>query len=222
MTECEEYDPYYGLPIFNYRDLDFNYIKSLYFVRYRNRLEGSKDSVLHFYTQDYRFNSIWTFPSRYVSMFKSFYSIISPDFSIYENFPYPVQLYNLYRIRMIDCYYINRGVKVIPNISFSSKLLDCFLFGIDVNTVSVRGTSINSDSYVLRLYSIALELMYNKGINNIIVYGRLPEDLINKFQSINFLFVNDKYNPVAVWVVFYFMAATGLYFLICLYLFFNI
>ena len=50
-------------------------LKCIDFDTARRLRDLSDYNCLHFYCDDYKFNSIWTYPDRYINLFKSFTNI---------------------------------------------------------------------------------------------------------------------------------------------------
>ena len=96
--------------------------KWLDFETARNFRGNRKKCGVHFFLDDYKFQNVWNSPDRYIDMFKGFGCIIMSDYSLYYNFPFPLQVYNKYRNHWLACYYASFGVKVIPNISLSTPV----------------------------------------------------------------------------------------------------
>ena len=68
--------------------IGFNYAKSA---------KNPESKVVHFFLDDYQFTRVWTDPDRYISMLQRFKYVLTPDFSLYTDFPKPLQIYNHYR-----------------------------------------------------------------------------------------------------------------------------
>ena len=98
---------------------------------------------VHFYIHDYQFERVWTRPTRYVNLLRRFACVLSPDFSLFTNMPLAMQIWNVYRSRLLGQYWQNNGVKVIPTVSWSYERSYEFCFdGLPVNSiisVSTRG-----------------------------------------------------------------------------------
>lgn len=78
----------------------------------------SKGGVLAFYTEDYRFEKMW---SNAVGAVEEHHdhewgSIIAPDFSVWRDDPIAVQLWNTYRNRWCSRYWQKAGFRVIPGL----------------------------------------------------------------------------------------------------------
>lgn len=81
-------------------------------------------SGLHFYCEDFTFETVWNQPQRYIDNFKLFKYVVQPDFSLYYDFPVAVQIFNKYRNMWLAKYLSFHGVNVIPNINISTS--DCW------------------------------------------------------------------------------------------------
>ena len=71
---------------------------------------------VHFYEDDYLFERLWRNPEKYLSILSRFEGVILPDFSLYRDMPFVMQLWNIYRSRAIGHWLQKNGIKVIPNI----------------------------------------------------------------------------------------------------------
>ncbi len=82
------------------------------------------DSFIHFYIDDHKFDgkrsSIWTFPSKALKIIRHFAGIITPDFSIYTDFPDPLKRFNVYRMRAYGCWMNLLGIPVINNVRWGT------------------------------------------------------------------------------------------------------
>lgn len=91
--------------------IGFNYAKS----------EKDKENKgVHFFLDDYQFNRLWTNIDKYVPMLSEFKYVMSPDFSLYTDFPKAMQIYNHYRKHWVAAYLQEAGVQVIPTIAWST------------------------------------------------------------------------------------------------------
>ncbi len=83
---------------------------------------------IHFYIEDEKFDCIRRAPENYLEMLKSADFIISPDFSTYRNFPFPILLKNAFDNILFGAYYERNGVKVVSNTIWSTPLFYDILF----------------------------------------------------------------------------------------------
>ena len=76
---------------------------------------------VHFFIDDYRFTRLWSAPDNYMPMLQEFKYVMTPDFSMYTDYPKGIQIYNHYRKHWIGAYLQEYGVQVIPTICWSDE-----------------------------------------------------------------------------------------------------
>ena len=74
---------------------------------------------VHFFLDDCQFNRLWNQPNRYLPILQQFRYVMTPDFSMYTDFPKAMQIYNHYRKHWIGAYLQENGIDVIPTIGWS-------------------------------------------------------------------------------------------------------
>ncbi len=148
---------------------------------------------LHFYANDYEFDRVWYHLERYTEMIKQFQCVISPDWSLYTDWPPAVNLWNLYRNQYVGRWLQDHGVKVYPNISWTDeKSFDwCFLGAPVGGTVAVTSQCSMKQPESRRLFTQGfLEMEKRLKPETIIVYGHtLPEEC----QRGNIVRIDDFY-----------------------------
>ncbi len=87
---------------------------------YAAKCNNRQDKGVHFFLDDYQFNRLWTSINRYVPMLSEFRYVMTPDFSLYTDFPKAIQIYNHYRKHWVGAYLQEAGVNVIPTITWST------------------------------------------------------------------------------------------------------
>ena len=92
--------------------LGFNYAKGEDFP---------EEYICHFYLDDYQFERVWKDPDMYIDLMKRFRAVLAPDFSIYDDFPTAVNIYNHYRKHWIARYWQDHGVKIIPTLCWGDE-----------------------------------------------------------------------------------------------------
>lgn len=134
---------------------------------------------VHFFIDDYRFNRLWTNPQRYVDLLHEFKYVMSPDFSTYVDFPVAIQIYNHYRKHWIGAYLQEKGICVIPTISWGDENSYNWCFDGEpssgVVAVSSVGTQKNevSRNLFLKGYRVMIEALKPE---TIIFYGSIPDE----------------------------------------------
>lgn len=90
---------------------------------FRTRISNTvipTDGAIHFFLEDFRFESVWNKPTNSLNAIQKFNTVLSPDFSLYREWPLAIQLWNTYRSRWMGCYWHHHGHTVIPTISWST------------------------------------------------------------------------------------------------------
>ena len=77
-----------------------------------------KTTGIHFYIDDYQFERVWNYPSRFSKVFNEFGAIMTPDFSTYLDFPKAVRIFNHYRRHWCGAYWQEMGATVVPTIEW--------------------------------------------------------------------------------------------------------
>lgn len=164
------------LPVTECPDLDwigFNYARGV------DKADRAKHG-LHFYLDDYQFQRLWADPERYIPMLKDFGAVMSPDFSVYSDFPKAVKIWNVYRNMWLACLWQCYGITVIPTIMWGAP--DTFEYCFDgfptdgIVSVSTEGSFASEarrESFHAG-YSEMLERLHPRGI---IVQGQIPDGL---------------------------------------------
>jgi len=112
-------------------------------VSYTHRGRTTKDHI-HFFLDDYRFESVWKYPVRCAKALAGF-TAASPDFSVFYDWPLPSQIWNVYRSRWCGSFWQQYGITVVPTISWGDSRSYGFCFdGIEtgsavwISTVGIR------------------------------------------------------------------------------------
>ena len=96
-----------GVPL-----LGFNYAKTE---------KEPENKIAHFFLDDYQFERVWNNPDMYLNMLGRFKAVISPDFSLYVDFPKAIQMFNHYRRQWCGAYWQEFGINVIPTVRWSDE-----------------------------------------------------------------------------------------------------
>lgn len=88
---------------------------------YRTRVrskKGIRDGGMHFFLDDYRFESVWRRPTQTLSSIAKWNVVLTPDFSLFYDTPRIIQMWNTYRSRWVGCWWIDNDIQVIPTVSW--------------------------------------------------------------------------------------------------------
>ena len=144
--------------------IGFNYAKT----------SKEKNVGIHFYLDDYQFERVWNKPEDYTEILKKYECILSPDFSLYMDMPIPMKIWNIYRSRLIGQYYQERGIKVIPTLSWAEKETFDFCFeGIPQGSiVSISTIGVKRNKEALKIWKDGVdELIKRIKPSTILIYG---------------------------------------------------
>jgi hypothetical protein len=148
----------------------------------------SKDYTnwIHFYENDRKFICLWNNPTNYTGMLRKFGGIISPDLSIYADYPIPLQYQNKYRNHALAHWYSTQGIPVIPNVRWSNERSFSFCFrGIEKNSIVAVGTHGQMKSTGNReLFLKGLPIMITVlSPHTIIVYGKVIDNIWDEYKT---------------------------------------
>ncbi len=141
--------------------------------------EPFKAPATHFFLDDYRFESVWRFPRKTLPKARKYPFVLTPDFSLYRDWPLAAQLWNVYRSRWCGAFWQRQGLWVIPTVSWSSadSYPFCFL-GIpkgSVVAVSAVGVKWRTDLLEHALFVKGFQEMLRQiEPVSVIAYGSLP------------------------------------------------
>ena len=155
---------------------------------------------VHFYEDDHLFERIWRNPQKYLDILKKYNGVILPDFSLYRDMPFAMQIWNIYRSRAIGHWLQSNGIKVIPNIRYGDRrTYKICCDGISKNCVIAigsHGTIKHVDDreiFVAGLDQVVKCLQPS----NIVVYGSAPDSIFKKYADAGIEIVRFESNYAA-------------------------
>jgi hypothetical protein len=93
-------------------------------VAYRTRIRSKtfdfNTAAVHFFLDDYRYETVWSRPQRALEHLSKYRILLAPDFSLYADWPLAMQQWNVYRNRWCGRYWQELGFLVIPTVSWST------------------------------------------------------------------------------------------------------
>ncbi len=197
LVEGAEFTGYYDMPVIN---VQFKEIPQK-LIPYSS-LYGKSDcseAICHFYENDYIFDGkhgVWNSLIQGHGFARGFNfgklaevkAVISPDYSLFQDMPRCMQIWNVYRSRVV-CYYLNKIGKIcIPNVRWTDKESYSFTFdgvakGCSV-AVGTLGCSKSLDDKKL-LISGFEETISRIQPYNIIIYGSLSKEIKELLEFYN-------------------------------------
>jgi hypothetical protein len=98
---------------------------------YRTRIRAGEppdDGAVHFFLDDYRFETVWSRPRKALEALAPYTTLLSPDFSLYRDWPLALQIWNVYRNRWCGAFWQSQGFTVVPTVSWSTAASYDFCF----------------------------------------------------------------------------------------------
>ena len=82
----------------------------------------------HFYVDDYRFNALWQHPEKI--LMTGCVNLIEPNFSVYQQTPKALSIWQVYRKRWLSRYWQRNGIRVIVDLNVSHLYQDINVMGV--------------------------------------------------------------------------------------------
>ena len=167
----------YGVPVLRPVHLS----KRLEWLRFNHALrEPHRDRYgVHFFIDDYLFYRAWHDPPRYALFLRQFPAVMTPDFSMFTDYPKAVQVYNHWRKHQLGAYWQRVGMTVVPTVGWidKSSFSWCFDGEPEGGTVAVSsvGTQKNPDARRLFLDGYK-EMLIRLQPEKIIFFGDVPDE----------------------------------------------
>lgn len=167
----------YDIPTLEKTDFDsgVEFIPFNYAASCKNR----ENKGIHFFVDDYQFIRLWNDPDRYVPMLQQFRYVLTPDFSLYTDFPKALQIWNHYRKHWIGAYMQMYGIDVIPTIAWSTpeSFEWCFDGEPTNGIVAVSSVGIMNSRRKKDLFMAGYnEMLSRLSPETILFYGMIPDE----------------------------------------------
>lgn len=176
---------YYGIPVM--RPTLTTGDKMLRFMDLpdlESKTNDPENYIAHFYYDDYKFIQAWRDPDKYIDKLRRFKAVISPDFSLYTDFPRALQILSCYRRQWVGRYWQEKGIDVIPDVVWGDEESFSYCFDgipeggtVAVSTVGVAGDEDwngKADDLFMAGYK---EMMHRLNPSTVLFYGNKMEGL---------------------------------------------
>ena len=145
--------------------------------------KSPSDKTLHFYLDDYQFERVWNTPSRYLDIVSRFKYVLSPDFSLFTDFPIALNMYNHYRKHWVAAYWQSHGIKVIPTICWSNRETFAWCFDgepkgsvVSVSSIGANYSKASREAFIEGYEAMEGTIYPSK----VLFYGKPFEELKNR------------------------------------------
>jgi hypothetical protein len=156
-----------------------------YLTPYRTRIRRRDVDLaqvgVHFWTDDYRFETVWNRPRKALQALARYRVLLAPDFSIYRNWPPVVNQWNIYRGRWCGRFWQAAGFQVIPTVSWGlPEAWEVCLLGLPRHSVlgtSSIGTDLKDPSQREAFVTGFGAMVERLEPTAVICYGTVPDEL---------------------------------------------
>ena len=152
-----------------------------WFVPYRTRIraiDGTVGGAVHFFLDDYRYESVWSHPHKAQRYLHDFRTLLTPDFSLYPDWPLATQIWNVYRSRWCGAYWASLGFQIIPTVSWAGRESYGFSFAgiaqhslVAISTVGIKSTERSAFEHGFR------EMIARIEPSRVLCYGVIQPEL---------------------------------------------
>lgn len=119
----------WGIPLVKKQKLDLSEIHLIACSDTRsNDNDTNKRNGVHFFVDDYRFESIYRNPEKSLRKFSQYAFLLTPDYSTYADMNQWRQLESVAHSRWCGAYWQSKGLIVIPTITWSTPSSYSFCF----------------------------------------------------------------------------------------------
>ena len=200
---------YWKIPVIpkaHFTDDEFQDLRLIGYDRTKPDDERHLDRMVHFFLYDYKFERVWKRPNQDVEKLKRYRAILSPDFSMYLEMAPVLQLYNVFRNRWCGAYFSNKGIRVVPTVSWGDEGTFDFCFdgisrgstvAVSTYMVSAHGNHSDQKEFFLKGYR---EMLRRIEPERIICYNEpFPEMEGNivfiDYELSSWKYQNESYTP---------------------------
>ena len=167
----------YGIPALRPVQLE----EKLDWIRFNHSLRDPYPDRhgVQFFTDDYLFQRVWHDPPRYARFLAQFKAVLTPDFSIFTDYPFPVQIYNHWRRHQLGAYWQQCGLTVVPTIGWmGEESYDwCFDGEPEESTVAVSSVGVMKNKDARKIFIAGYkEMMLRLQPTKIIFFGMVPDE----------------------------------------------
>ena len=160
-------------------DLPRSDVRPTALVPYHERQKIEKapsGSAIHFFIDDYRFETIWTHPNRGLDRCARVGAALTPDFSMWRDMPLVMQLWQVYRSRWVGAWLLFNGIDVVPTVTWSTPKTFEFAFtGLARGSTVAISTVGVADKQAKSLFAAGCEALVEAVAPScVLVYGK-PE-----------------------------------------------
>ncbi len=106
-----------------------------------NDNDENKSKGVHFFIDDYRIEGLYYNFDKHLSRLSQYKFLLTPDYSLYNDLPKPLKIFNVFKNRWCGAYWQSKGLIVIPTISWGNAMTYDYCFdGVEKGSVVAVST----------------------------------------------------------------------------------
>lgn len=130
----------WGFPLIRKQELDLSHIELIACSDTSMQDTINLNKGVHFFTDDYRFESLYSHPERSFAKYRRYRFLLTPDYSLYSEMNPWRQIESVGKARWVGAYWQHQGAIVIPTISWAQPSSFRFCFdAVEKNSVVAVG-----------------------------------------------------------------------------------
>ena len=133
-----------------------------------------KSAGIACYVDDYQIERLFNQPERYIDILRQYDCFLTPDYSLYMDMPKAMQIWNVFRSRLVGQIMQDAGITVIPTVSWSDAESFDFCFdGLPENaTLSISTVGVMRYPEAIKLWKAGVtELIKRKHPKTLLIWG---------------------------------------------------
>lgn len=161
----------------------------------RKKSVNHRDTLLHFYRDDFKFTGVLLRPKTWVSRLMDFGYVVTPDISLGDDMPWWVMAHRVFYSRAVGVIWQIRGLTVIPNIRWRYlNQIPQITEGIPLgSTVAISNYGFRRNPIEKKLFAdglvLVLEILKPTAV---ILFGSLDGELESILREVPNVFVLEK------------------------------
>lgn len=165
-------------------------------IIYANDYANISNAMLNMFMHDYILERFFRNPLKYVKLFQKAKYIMSPDFSLYNNMPLPLQQMSVYKNRLCAYIWERNNLNVINTVSWGSPRSYDFCFnGIKKHsTVAISTFNIKSKEDLF-FFQNGFEAMIEKlqPTQIVCLHSKQPFEFLSKYNILYIDMYSNKF-----------------------------
>ena len=134
---------------------------------------------VHFFVDDFHFDKIWNNFNKYMKMLSRFDAVLTPDWSVYTDWPIAVNIWSHYKKHYVGAYLQSIGTRVYPTIEWSDKKSYewCFDGEPEKSCVAVASIGTQKNIEARKLFVYGFDAMLERlQPETIMFWGTVPKE----------------------------------------------